>query len=200
VFSRSFVLCPSARACYVPASSDSIPPALCNCCARWKKKGREEVSPADALQHGHHRRNTASGHAWAVGAHFLGILALPPISHGDGRKIKQPALPPVLGRLCAEMLVVVDGQQAIPGARHHPQPTGLHRARLGEKKQLRVGAARWLCSGHRSERSVWLGGYDRVLLASAGGADLPHRASAAGQTGRGRARQKRSNRAGGRQC
>jgi hypothetical protein len=29
--------------------------------------------------------------------------------------------------------MVLDGQQAIPGARHRPKPTWLHHARLGEK-------------------------------------------------------------------
>ena len=48
------------------------------------------------------------------------------------------------------------------------------------KKQLHVGAARWLCSGHRPERSAWLDNYARVLLTSARRPDVPHPAREAG--------------------
>ena len=52
---------------------------------------------------------------------------------------------------------------------------------VGHKKRLRVGAARWLRSGHRPERAVWLGGCVWVLLAPARGAKLPPTAREAGQ-------------------
>ena len=58
------------------------------------------------------------------------------------------------------------------------------RPRLAQKL-LRVGAARWLCSGHCSERLAWLGHYDRVLRTQARCADLPPPATTCGQTGRG---------------
>jgi len=42
-----------------------------------------------------------------------------------------------------------------------------------------MGAARWLCSGHRPEGSAWIDGHTRDLLAPARCADLPPAASAA---------------------
>jgi hypothetical protein len=53
------------------------------------------------------------------------------------------------------------------------------------KSKLRVGAARWLCSGYRPAGSVWLGGYDRGLLTPARCADVPPPESEAGQPARG---------------
>ena len=53
------------------------------------------------------------------------------------------------------------------------------------KKQLRVGAACWLCAGPLPELPAWLGRYARVLLLSAIRANLPPAASASGQPGRG---------------
>ena len=51
----------------------------------------------------------------------------------------------------------------------------------GLKKQLHMSVARWLCSGHPSERSAWLDGRVRVLLTPARCADLPRPAREAGQ-------------------
>jgi hypothetical protein len=85
-----------------------------------------------------HRNTVITSRPHTHSAHFAGILALPPIPHAGNRKIKQPASLPGLGRLCAAMLMVLGGQQAIPGARHRPEPTGLHHARLGEK-----GSCEW---------------------------------------------------------
>ena len=42
-------------------------------------------------------------------------------------------------------------------------PSAAH-APSAPKTQLLVGAARWLCSGHRRKRSAWLGNYARALL------------------------------------
>eukprot|EP01046_Picozoa_sp_COSAG06_P024645 COSAG06_NODE_2021_length_7833_cov_3.800233_3_plen_215_part_00 len=53
------------------------------------------------------------------------------------------------------------------------------------KKQLRVGAARWLCSGYRPEGYARLGSYDRGLLTPARCADVPPPAREAGHTARG---------------
>ena len=53
------------------------------------------------------------------------------------------------------------------------------------KKQLRVGAACWLCAGPLPELPAWLGRYARVLLLSARRATLPPAARAFGQPGRG---------------
>ena len=69
---------------------------------------------------------------------------------------------------------------AMHGRRACPVPWHLLRgSRLSskdqspQKKQLRVGVARWLCSRHRLERAAWLGSYVWVLLASARCANLP---------------------------
>jgi hypothetical protein len=73
---------------------------------------------------------------------------------------------------------------------YHPQRA--HAARLAaekacghtgvcEKKMLQVGAARWLCSGHRSEGSACLGSYHRGLLTPARSAGLPPTARETGQ-------------------
>jgi hypothetical protein len=73
---------------------------------------------------------------------------------------------------------------------YHPQRA--HAARLAaekacghtgvcEKKMLQVGAARWLCSGHRSEGSACLGSYHRGLLTPARSAGLPFTARETGQ-------------------
>ena len=56
----------------------------------------------------------------------------------------------------------------------------LPHARLCSKKQLRVGAARRLCSGDRPGRSTWLDRYVLALLTSAGRAELPPPAREAG--------------------
>ena len=118
------------------------PPALvadhrCNAATahagQTKREDRSRQPAADASQHDD---NLEATHTHS--AHFAGILALPPIPHAGNRKIKQPASLPGLGRLCAAMLMVLGGQQAIPGARHRPEPTGLRRARLGEK-----GSCQW---------------------------------------------------------
>ena len=99
-----------------------------------------------------------------------------------GGKLKQPAPLLAIGYRrgrdadCTMSKSEFAGARALHPALHHDPRS---------KKQLRVGAARWLCSGHRPERPAWLSSYDRVLLTAARGADLPLRASAAGQTGRG---------------
>jgi hypothetical protein len=81
------------------------------------------------------------------------------------------------------MLTASGGQPAslrAPGtARAIPAAT-----RVRSKTQLRVGAARWVCSGHRPERSAWVGSYVRVLLTPARCADLPPAARETGQRGR----------------
>ena len=51
---------------------------------------------------------------------------------------------------------------------------------VGVKTQLHMDAARWLCSGHRPERSAWLDGHARALLTPARCHDLPPPARAAG--------------------
>jgi hypothetical protein len=71
------------------------------------------------------------------------------------------------------------------GGAGSPPSSALRPAR--RKNQLRVGAARWLCSGHRPERSAWLGSYDRVVLTSARCANLPAPARESGHTGSRRA-------------
>ena len=53
--------------------------------------------------------------------------------------------------------------------------------RRGLRKQPHMGAARWLCSGHRPGRAAWLEHYRRNLLAPARRADLPPAARAGGQ-------------------
>jgi hypothetical protein len=53
--------------------------------------------------------------------------------------------------------------------------------RSSRKKQLRVGTARWLCSGPCPEVSACLGSYDRVLLRPSRCADVPTPASESGQ-------------------
>jgi hypothetical protein len=70
-----------------------------------------------------HRNTVITSRPHTHSAHFAGILALPPIPHAGNRKIKQPASLSGLGRLCAEMLMVLGGQQAIPGTRHRPGPS-----------------------------------------------------------------------------
>ena len=61
------------------------------------------------------------------------------------------------------------------------------------KKQPRIGTARWLCSGHRPERSAWLDGYARDLLARS--ADMAPSARGAGQHWSRRGAAKRFSRA-----
>jgi hypothetical protein len=48
------------------------------------------------------------------------------------------------------------------------------------ENQLHMGVARWLCPGHRPERSAWLDGHARVLLTPARCHDLPPPARVAG--------------------
>ena len=68
--------------------------------------------------------------------------------------------------LGTDMLVVLEPGskrfQALGTAPSQPGCADTRTTRL--KKQLRVDAANWLCSGHRPERPAWLGSYDRVLL------------------------------------
>ena len=63
------------------------------------------------------------------------------------------------------------------GAQHGPD----HHAHLWHKKQLRVGAARWICSGYPPEGSAWLGHYNRMLLTPARCAELPPAARGSGR-------------------
>jgi hypothetical protein len=75
------------------------------------------------------------------------------------------------------------------GAQHGP---GDH-AHLWHKKQLRVGAARWICSGYPPEGSAWLGHYNRMLLTPARCAELPPAARGSGRPGRGERAEARHN-------
>ena len=100
--------------------------------------------------------------------------------HAAGKMKRSPS-PPVVERPGSEPLAPVDGRKGAAGlvwAVEGAEP------RVGQnrvKKQLRMGAARWLCLGHRSERSAWLHHYARDLLTPARCAELPPAAREAGQ-------------------
>jgi hypothetical protein len=108
----------------------------------------------------------------------LGLIATAPRCW-TGRK-KQPASHTMLG---APSGCDADGSgRAASDSRRpaRPEPTCAASRALRSEKQLQVGAARWLCSGHRPERAARLGRYDRTLLSSSLCADLPNTARAAG--------------------
>ena len=150
------------------------------------------ADPRTCLLHGARRRwlvgprRTAAAAAAAVAGLISLLFLLPPhvcvlarcemarvatlyAADGQARVVSTPRGSPITSASSA----------IIRGAHRRLPP-------LSSKKQLRVGAARWLCSEHRPEGSVWLGSYARVLLTSVTCADLPPPTSISDQTGRGR--------------
>jgi hypothetical protein len=94
--------------------------------------------------------------------------------------MKRSVAQPVLERPRGELLAPLNGQKGaswVVLGRGAPRIAGRP---AGLKKQLRMGAARWLCSGHRPERSAWLDNSARVLLTSARRPDVPHPTREAG--------------------
>ena len=96
-------------------------------------------------------------------------------------KLKRSPPPPVLARSGSEPPARLGGRKGAAGPVRAVERAELRVGQSRVKKQLRVGAARWLCSGHRSERSARLDRYVRDLLAPARCADLPPAAREAGQ-------------------
>ena len=100
--------------------------------------------------------------------------------HAAGKMKRSPS-PPVVERPGGAPLAPADGRKGAAGlvwAVEGAEP------RVGQnrvKKQLRMSAARRLCSGHRSERPAWLHHYARDLLTPARCAELPPVAREAGQ-------------------
>ena len=107
---------------------------------------------------------------WATWSHS----ATPPPVDG---KIAQPLLLLVMGCRRPEVLRALGGRKSV--CRRPARPD--HHAHLWHKKQLRVGAARWICSGYPPEGSAWLGHYNRMLLTPARCAELPPAARGSGR-------------------
>jgi hypothetical protein len=83
----------------------------------------------------------------------------------------------IICRAGGEPLALLDGQRGAAGLFGPWSAVN----RRGLRKQPHMGAARWLCSGHRPGRAAWLEHYRRNLLAPARRADLPPAARAGGQ-------------------
>ena len=135
---------------------------------------RESASPPDV--------GPRKLHHWRSPARFVltrPILVSCSTYVKAGGKMKQPTLA-VLNRSRERAAIAPDGRKGAAGlvwaAERAEPPVGQNRV----KKQLRVGAARWLCPGHRSERSARLDRYVRDLLAPARCAELPPAAREAG--------------------
>ena len=100
--------------------------------------------------------------------------------HAAGKMKRSPS-PPVVEWPGSEPLAPVDGWKGAAGlvwAMEGAEP------RVGQnrvKKQLHVGAARWICPGYRSKRSAWLDRYVWNLLTPARCTELPPAAREAGQ-------------------
>jgi hypothetical protein len=135
-------------------------------------------------------------YVWSFGAVSRAQSTLVPVEKAAarGRSVlalrRAPSRAPCLARpLCSGASPI--GQTRQPATRgERIRPTWPRRAlralgQTGVKKQLRVGMARWLGSGHCPEGSAWLGHYARVLLTPARCADVPPLARASGQPGRG---------------
>ena len=114
-------------------------------------------------------------------------------------KIKQPTSPSVLEGPGGELPALLDGRK---GARWVVFGRGAPRNRPPRnrlEKRLRMSAARWLCSGHRLQRTAWLDSYAWGLLTSASCSDLPPTAREAGPSWPRRASRSPRKRAAGRQ-
>ena len=100
--------------------------------------------------------------------------------HAAGKMKRSPS-PPVVERPGGEPLAPADGRKGAAGLVWAVEGAEPRVSQNRVKKQLRMSAARWLCSGHRSERSAWLHHYARDLLTPARCAELPPTAREAGQ-------------------
>eukprot|EP01046_Picozoa_sp_COSAG06_P068493 COSAG06_NODE_18238_length_897_cov_0.838346_2_plen_204_part_01 len=109
------------------------------------------------------------------------FLVSGPTVAGLAWKMKQPAALSVLERPVAEPPTPSGGQKGAAGSVWCRGRSTLTRLSAGLKKQLRMGVARRLCSGHLPEGSAWLDCYVWDLLTPARGADLPPTAREAGQ-------------------
>jgi hypothetical protein len=116
----------------------------------------------------------------------------------EAEQLIAPGIPLGSRRGTAWAIVVAAAGGLRPPATVSGRPHGLQSPpeawwRCRPCRGARCGQCGWLCSGHRPERSAWLGSYDRVLLTPARCADLPPTARAAGQTGRGERANERRN-------
>jgi hypothetical protein len=96
-------------------------------------------------------------------------------------QMKEPSSLPGLAQPGDEPPTLFVGQKGVSGPIWPVERRDSRVWPVRVKKQLRMAAARWLCSGHPSERSAWLDGRVRVLLTPARCADLPPPAREAGQ-------------------
>ena len=118
---------------------------------------------------------------WERGSAYLGdSVSHSPTPAPADAKTKPPASLTVMERRSAEIPTALGGRKASLQPPSTVRSNWLPHARLCSKKQLRVGAARRLCSGDRPGRSTWLDRYVLALLTSAGRAELPPPAREAG--------------------